>query len=271
METIAIDGLTVLRALPAGAARGNVLFVHGYFADASVWDGWLPRFAQHGFAAYAVNLRGRGGSKPGTPLGPVSMHDFIDDARIVARSLAMPVVIGHSMGGLIAQALAADGVVSAAVLIAPAPPRGIPLMVPRLLLKQLKYMPATLFSRVLHPNREDLREIVMNRVPRDDQEYWLDKLIPDSGRAGRDMSITGVPVARGRVRCPLRVFTASDDRFIPPGIVRRIAKRYGVEAEVLPNHGHFVIAEAGWEELADAIAQWIANLRDASGARSILA
>ena len=256
-EAISIDGLTVLRALPAGTPRRNVLFVHGYFADATIWDAWLPRFAAHGFAAYAVNLRGRGGSRPGAPLGSASMEDFISDARVVARALDMPAVIGHSMGGLIAQRLAADGVVSAAALITPAPPRGIPLFVPRLALKQFKYLPATLLARVLHPNREDLRGIVMNRVPRDRQEYFLNKLIPDSGRAGRDMSMTGVPVNRAHVRCPIRVFTASDDRFIPPRIVRRIAKRYGVEAEVLQDHGHLVICEPGWEALADSIARWL--------------
>ena len=39
-ESIAIDGLTVMRALPQGRPRRNVLFVHGYFADAGVWEAW---------------------------------------------------------------------------------------------------------------------------------------------------------------------------------------------------------------------------------------
>src|SRR5579884_804517 len=85
LETIIIDGLTVLRALPAGAARRSALFVHGFFADASIWSAWLERFAGQGVAAYAVDLRGRGGSRPGTALGRASVEDFADDARIVAR------------------------------------------------------------------------------------------------------------------------------------------------------------------------------------------
>jgi len=257
LETIIIDGLTVLRALPAGAARRSALFVHGFFADASIWSAWLERFAGQGVAAYAVDLRGRGGSRPGTALGRASVEDFADDARIVARSLGMPAVIGHSMGGLIAQRLAADGVASAAVLITPAPPRGIPLFVPRLLAKQIKYLPATFLSRVMHPEREDLREMVMNRVPREDQEYFLNKLIPDSGRAARDMSVTGVPVDRTRVRCPIAVYAASDDRFIPARIVERVARRYGVRARRLEGHGHMVIVEPGWEALADETLRFI--------------
>ncbi|HXT17395.1 MAG TPA: alpha/beta hydrolase [Gemmatimonadaceae bacterium] len=259
-ETITIDGLIVLRALPAhakSAAPRSVLFVHGYFAEASVWEEWLPFFAERGFAAYAVELRGRRGSRPATVLGDVSIEDFVNDARTVAGTLGKPAVVGHSMGGLIAQLLAADDAVSAAALIAPAPPRGIPLFVPGLLLKQLKYVPAMLRSRVVRPAREDLRQIVMNRLSRDAQNSFLEKLHADSGRAGRQMSMTGVPVDAARVHCPIRVFTASDDRFIPPRIVKRIAHRYGVEAEMLEGHGHAVIIEPGWQALAETIVEWL--------------
>ena len=71
---------------------------------------------------------------------------------------------------------------------------------PRLLIKQLKYMPAILRSGVVRPNREDLRDIVLNKVPPEYQDVALDALMPDSGRAACDMSLTGVPVDAGRVR-----------------------------------------------------------------------
>jgi non-heme chloroperoxidase len=256
-ESIVIDRLTVLRAMPSGNPRRNVLFVHGYFADATVWEAWLPFFAERGFAAYAVNLRGRNESRLVPELGRVSVRDFADDACIVARHLGKPAVVGHSMGGLIAQCLAAQDQVSAAALITPAPPRGIPLFVPGLMLKQLKYLGATLFSRVLVPNREDLRAMVMNRLPRERQEAFLDRVHPDSGRAAREMSITGIPVPRDRVRCPIRVVAASDDRFIPARIVARVARRYGVPVETLDRHAHMIVAEDGWETLAESIADWL--------------
>lgn len=256
-ESIAIDRLTVLRAMPAAKPRGNVLFVHGYFADATVWEAWLPFFAERGFAAYAVNLRGRNESRPVADLGRVSVCDYADDASVVARHLGKPAIVGHSMGGLVAQCLAAEDLVSAAALIAPAPPRGIPLFVPGLMLKQLKYLPATLFSRPLVPDREDLRQMVMHRIPREQQEILLDRVHPDSGRAAREMSITGIPVPRNRVRCPIRVVAASDDRFIPARIVARVARRYDVPVETLEGHAHMVIAEHGWEMLAGSIADWL--------------
>ena len=260
IDTLRIDNLTVLHAAPARVTRQRVLFLHGYFADATVWREWLPFFAARGFPAYAVHLRGRGGSDGASQLGAASIADFSDDAERIARFLGSPAVVGHSMGGLIAQKLAERGAVSSAALITPAPPRGITVLSPTLAIKQLKYLPAILASKVVRPNREDLRDIVMNRVPRHDQDVYLDALIPDSGRAGRDMSITGVPVERDKVRVPMFVIAADEDRFIPKRIVERIAARYDAPMQTMIGHGHMVIIEPEWGALADTVARWLESV-----------
>jgi pimeloyl-ACP methyl ester carboxylesterase len=257
IETIRISDLTVLRALPARATRPPVLLVHGYFADATVFNEWLTFFAERGVPAYAVHLRGRADSRTGTHLGHVSIQEFVEDAARVARDLDRPVVIGHSMGGLIAQRLAERGEVSAAVLIAPAPPRGITVMSAQLARKQLKYLPAILRSRVVHPAREDLRELVLNRVPSEQQQMVLDAFVPDSGRAAREMSITGVPVDVRRVTCPVFVIVAGDDRFVPRAIGERIANRYGAAVQVFEGRGHMIVIEPGWQDVASVVDRWI--------------
>ncbi|MEO7083744.1 MAG: alpha/beta fold hydrolase [Gemmatimonadaceae bacterium] len=257
LETIRIGELSVLRCAPIGATRAPVLFVHGYFADATVFNEWLSYFAARGFPAFAINLRGRAGSRTGVDLGRTSIDDFADDASEVARSLGKPFVVGHSMGGLIAQKLAERGDARAVALITPAPPRGITVLSPRLAMKQLKYLPSILRSRLVNPAREDLREIVANCVPEAVQDEFLDRLSPDSGRAGRDMSITGVAVDATRVRCPVLVVAAEFDRFIPSGIVRRIAERYGAPLETFPGHGHMIVVEPGWEKVAERVVAFL--------------
>jgi pimeloyl-ACP methyl ester carboxylesterase len=227
MQTITIGDLTVLRAMPASRSRPPVLFVHGYFVDGTVWSQWLEFFAARGVTAYAINLRGRSGSKPGAALGRTSVDDFVEDASRTA------------------------------VLITPAPPRGITVLSPRVAMLHLKYLPSILLSRPVTPGREDLREVVLNRVPASQQDGLLSRMLPDSGRAGRDMSITGYPVDASRVRCPMLVIAAEDDLFIPPHIVKRIAERYGAMLRVVENRGHMVIVEPGWETLAADVDRWI--------------
>jgi pimeloyl-ACP methyl ester carboxylesterase len=257
IETIRISDLTVLRALPAQATRPPVLLVHGYFADATIFNEWLTFFAERGVPAYAVHLRGRADSRTGTHLGRASIQDFVEDASRVARELERPAVIGHSMGGLIAQRLAERGEVRAAVLVTSAPPRGITVMSAHLARKQLKYLPAILRSRVVHPAREDLRDLVLNCVPTSMQEVVLDAFVPDSGRAAREMSIMGVSVDAHRVKCPMLAIVAGDDRFIPRAIGERIANRYGAPFQVFEGRGHMIVIEPGWEDVADVADRWI--------------
>jgi pimeloyl-ACP methyl ester carboxylesterase len=264
IETIRVSDLTVLRAVPEHVTQPPVLFVHGYFADATVFSEWLPFFAARGVPAYAVHLRGRADSRTGTHLGRASIQDFVEDAARVARDLDKPAVIGHSMGGLIAQRLAERGEVRAAVLVTPAPPRGITVLSADLARKQLKYLPAILRSRVVNPAREDLRELVLNRVPAAQQNIVLDALVPDSGRAARDMSIMGVPVDVKRATCPMLVIAAADDRFIPKAIIERIAKRYGAPLRVFEGRGHMIVIEPGWEEVADVVERWIRETRNSA-------
>lgn len=259
IETIRVGELTVAHAAPDRETGPPVLFVHGIFADARVWTDWLPRFAEHGLPAYAVNLRGRSDSKPVANIGAVSIEDFVDDAANVARMIGKPAIVGHSMGGLIAQRLAERDLVRAMVLITPAPPRGIVLISAELIAKQLKYLPNVLLSRALPPNAADLRVVALNRASPELQERVLAQLTPDSGRAARELSITGVPVNAARVTCPVLVIAAEDDHFVPSKTVARIARRYDAELRVLRGRGHMVVMEPGWEALADDVAAWIAS------------
>ncbi len=259
VETIRVGDLTVERALPTTERHPPVLFVHGIFVDAREWKEWLPRFAERGFPAYAVNLRGRADSRPGTRLGSVAFEDFVQDAAEVARFLGRPAVVGHSMGGLIAQRLAELGAARSAVLLTPAPPRGIFLFTAELAINQARYLPHILTNRVIVPDRDAIRRLAMNCTPPKLQELALSELVPDSGRAAREISLTGVPVDASKVSCPLRVIAAEQDHFVPARVVAKIARRYRARLDVIPDHGHIVNMEPGWETLADDAASWIGS------------
>jgi pimeloyl-ACP methyl ester carboxylesterase len=260
MNIIRVDDLTVLHEAPEVATHPPVLFVHGYFVDASIWTEWVRYFAARGTPSYAVNLRGRAGSRPGTDLGAATIDDFVEDAALVSRRVGARVVVGQSMGGLIAQKLAERGNVAGTVLITPAPPKGISVLSPRVALRQLRYLPALFRSQLVRPAREDLRDLVMNHIPASQQDGILDRMVADSGRAGRDMSITGVRVDAARIKTPMLVVASADDRFIPRRIVERVAHRYGAPLYVAEGHGHLVLLEPGWEDVAAHIHQWIAAL-----------
>ena len=267
-DTITVGNLTLASAQPRPGTRAKppMLFIPGYFASAWVYESYLPFFADRGYAGFALNLRGREGSTlpSGTMLGRVSINDFIDDARQAARwlteRLSRPIVVGHSMGGLIAQKLGEEGLARALVLLSPAPPRGISVMSGKLFRRQLRYLPALLRSKRVVPRWSDMRELVLNRVPEGEQQAAFARFVSDSGRAAREMSFGTVKVDAERVRangCPVLVVTSDDDRFIPPRIAQRIAQRYRAPVYMARGHGHLMLQEPGWSEAASFIASWL--------------
>lgn len=104
-----------------------LLFVHGSWHGAWCWDEhFLNFFADKGYRAVAVSLRGHGNSPTSKPLRACSIADYVDDVASVADSLpARPVVIGHSMGGGVVQKYLESHQAPAGVLLASFPPQGI--------------------------------------------------------------------------------------------------------------------------------------------------
>src|SRR3989454_10508676 len=112
---------------------------------------WLYAAAQSGWDSWAVNLRGHHGSRPVTDLGRVSVSEYVEDVEDCLRQFGEAVVIGHSMGGLIAQKVAEGGRVRAAVFATSAAPHGIRVVTWSLLMTLPHYALAICGSARLTP------------------------------------------------------------------------------------------------------------------------
>lgn len=250
-----------LETLDVPDPRGvPVLCLHGMFAGSWVYERMLPLLAQRGYPAAALSFRGHPPSAPVRSPGHQSVAAYCHDAAEAAKALDRPIVIGHSMGGLVALLLAARNLVRAVVLVSSAPPRGINVFSRPLLTRMGRYLPALLFSRPFLPRESDLDALVFNRVPAADREAARRRLVPDSGRAARQIAL-GVFDARFRAaRPPMLIVSGDDDQFVPLGVAQQLARRYDAPLHVARGHGHFLFAEPGWEEHAGVILDWIDEL-----------
>src|ERR1019366_606330 len=102
-ERVTIAGLSALVQRPIVETGPPLLLIHGYFGRAIAFEPMMNWFAANGHSCCAVDLSGHGLSVTDRDLGRLSIHDYVDDVCRVARAMERPVVIGHSMGGLIAQ------------------------------------------------------------------------------------------------------------------------------------------------------------------------
>lgn len=91
-----------LRFTDSGEGRAAVFF-HGAGADHRMFEPQRAALLAAGFRVVLVDLRGHGQSRPSA--GPLSARVFIDDAEALLAGLERPVLVGHSLGGNLAQAL----------------------------------------------------------------------------------------------------------------------------------------------------------------------
>jgi pimeloyl-ACP methyl ester carboxylesterase len=254
-----IAGLKVERAAPRVPEHGRpILFVHGMWGGSWMWDKWLGFFAGRGVTCYALDLRGHHGSKPVPDIGRVPFADYVTDARAVAGTIGNPILVGHSMGGLIVQKLAEIGDPPAAVLLTPAAPRGIfALSTPKLFWLSLRHAGEIFGSRPITPSFEEADALLYGRTPPEERRAAFERLVPESGRQAFDVAVTGVPVDARRVRCPMLVVAGREDRITPAKTVRKVAAKYGAEIRVWDEHAHMLIQEPGWEAIAADVAAWL--------------
>jgi pimeloyl-ACP methyl ester carboxylesterase len=90
----------------AGHGDPALIFVHGVACHRGFWQPQLDRFARD-HRVIAIDLRGHGESD--APRQPYTMRAFADDVAWMSRELKLrrPVIVGHSLGGLVALELAA--------------------------------------------------------------------------------------------------------------------------------------------------------------------
>ena len=114
-----LDASAVLPQAPT--EHPPIILVHGAANSGLVWTYWQRELATRGWPSYALNLRGHGRNQ--IDLSRTTMHDYADDVRTLVTQLARPpVIIGWSMGGLIAMMVAARGGAAACVGLAPSTP-----------------------------------------------------------------------------------------------------------------------------------------------------
>lgn len=107
---VSVDGVSAFVAdggQAFDAAKPSVVFVHGAGMDHTVWGQQTRYMAHHGFNVLAVDLPGHG-KTPGDPLSSIEamaawLNRFID-----ASGAAPAIIVGHSMGTLVALEAAAE-------------------------------------------------------------------------------------------------------------------------------------------------------------------
>ncbi len=255
--------LEVLYCAPRGAVRTPVLFVHGAYVGAWCWEvHFMEHFARAGHPAYAVSLRGHGASEGRGQLHQTGIAQFVADLR---RALAEvgepPVLLGHSMGGLVVQKHLEESQAPAAVLMASVPPTGLLLSTFRMMTADPALMAQMLLLQGMGPSAVNLdvaRRAVFSRQLEDAElQRHARRMQPESQRAIWEMAVGDLPRPWRVTETPMLVVGAEQDALFSVREMESTARQYGADLHLVPDMAHAMMLEPGWERAADPVIDWL--------------
>jgi pimeloyl-ACP methyl ester carboxylesterase len=250
----------------------TVVFITGAFVSSDCWTEWRSYFEERGYQTFApawpfkdapaCALRQR---HPDADVASQRLDKLTAYFRDFVRSLPdKPIIVGHSMGGLITQLLLQEGLAATGIAIHSLQPQGI------FTFKFSFYKagwPALGFftdaRKTYLMSFAEWQYAFTNGMPYEVQkEAYYKLLVPESKLLVRDATTAAAKVDFSRSHSPLLFISGSADHFIPPSLNHKNYKKYSHSQSVtdykeFAGRNHFVLGQPGWQEIADYIINWL--------------
>jgi pimeloyl-ACP methyl ester carboxylesterase len=258
----------------------DVVFIHGAWVGPRCWDGWARLYQSHGLSSIAPSwpLDDRPYDElrraPDPALAAIGVGEIVEHyAQIIGKLPKPPLLVGHSFGGLVVQLLVSRGLGSAGVAINPGPPRGV-LPTPRALVTALPVLAAWRgWRRILSLTYPQFVGGFVHELPEGERRRaFEEQTLPTPGRPYFQAAFAPFHRAtqvdfRRADRAPLLITAGERDRTAPAAMNRANHRAYRRSPAItdfheFPRRSHWIIAEPGWEEVAEYALQWAKKPRE---------
>lgn len=249
----------------------TIVFVTGAFVHHSVWDNWKTYFEKLGYkvivpaSLYKNSTVEQLRLDPNKPLSEATLGDVIKHyEKIIGGLKEKPILIGHSLGGLIVQHLISENVAQGGVVIHSLPPKGV-ITLKYSFLKSV-FRPLGYFTKRSDNYMMSLKHwsyTFTNGMAASEQEATYNKfVIPESKRVARGALTKDAKIDYKKPHAPLLILSGSEDHIIPAVLNYKNYKKYKskeyiVNYKEMPLRNHFVLGQESWQEEAKYIQNWI--------------
>lgn len=254
------------------APTKTAVFVHGMFMTPLCWEHWTKHFEQRGYKTHApawpehdAPIEEQRKRHPSAALGALTLDQVLEHYRKVLRALdEKPILVGHSMGGLIVQRLIEEGLGAAGVAIDSAPPKGV---------ISLKYSflksnwgaisPTAKLDEPISLTFEQFQYAFVHTLPPAEQQAAYERyVVPESRRVAKGPTTEAAALHYERPRPPLLLLAGAEDHIIPASLNHANFQKYQNTPAIIDFHEfqsrtHWIIAQKGWQEVADYALDWI--------------
>jgi pimeloyl-ACP methyl ester carboxylesterase len=235
--------------------------IHGMWVTSDVWRNYRNFFEQRGYLTKAVTLVHHRRFPYPEELKDTHIMDYVQQCvKEIENMEAKPIILGHSLGGLIGQKLVEFGLAQKLVLIAPAPARGISPLSRSALWTYFGSIPKIILGEPFQLPLNRARYGLMNSLSVEGQERLYSQFVYESPWAPREIVMGSISVDASKVTCPVLVIAGTQDRAIPTKIAKKVAAKYHALYIEYPGYCHCgLIQGPNWQKVAEGITSWIEN------------
>jgi pimeloyl-ACP methyl ester carboxylesterase len=250
--------------------KKTIVFIHGMFQNPRSWEKWIGFFNEKGYNCIApawpmhegipADLR----ANPPAGLGDLELLTIVDEMERVVKALPdPPILIGHSVGGLVVQLLVQKSLADMGVAISSVAPNAM-------LAFDWGFMKnSALITNPLKGNEpfytdlESFHESFCNTMTMEEtQAAFEETATHDSRNVLRDCMGEAGQIDTEIPHVPLLFIGGEEDQIIPYELNQRNAEAYTDEVSIVDfkafaNRGHWICGQPGWEEVAGYISQWL--------------
>jgi pimeloyl-ACP methyl ester carboxylesterase len=252
----------------------TIIFIHGMYMNNVCWGQWIKYFQVRGYKCLSPAWPGRDqpidllrNCHPDSKLGKLKLSSVVEKYTDTVKSLdEKPILIGHSMGGLVVQLLLQRNLVLAGVAIDSAPPMGVVSTKWSFLKSNWPHItPFISQSKPIEMSFKRFQYTFVNTMPLSDQKAAYEKyVVPESRRIPREALTTRINFAKPHQ--PLLFIAGGADHTIPASLNKANFVKYKQSSSVtdykeFPERVHFTIGQQGWNKVADFVASWLKDQR----------
>ncbi len=250
--------------------NNTIVFIHGMFQNPKSWEKWINYFEEKGYKCIAPAWPLHEGSpadlrnNPPAGLGDLHLQTIVDEMESIVRAQSEPpILIGHSVGGIIVQLLVAKGLAEAGVPIDSVAPNAM-------LSFDWGFMKnSALIANPFKGNDPFLMDLesfhgsFCNTMSMEETEAaYNETATHDSRNVLRDCMGEHGQIDLDMPHAPLLFIGGEEDQIIPASLNEKNAEAYTDEVSItdfksFPNRGHFICGQPGWQEVAAYINEWL--------------
>jgi pimeloyl-ACP methyl ester carboxylesterase len=259
------------------AATDTIVLIHGLWVTPRAWEKWVEHYESKGYRVLAPAYPGlevevEALREDPSPIEALTVPAIVEHLENIVGELdSPPIIMGHSMGGLLTQILLDHGYGAAGVAIDSVPAEGIKVVPvsqirsvfpilrnPANRMKAVGFTPEQFHYAFANTLSEEESQEVYDRyhIPAPGRLVWggvLANFTPGHQDTYVDF--------RNEDRAPLLFIAGEEDNLMPPAVNESNVKHYRHTKSVtdykeFPGRSHYIVGQEGWEEVADYALEW---------------